>query len=80
MQANYQAAYKQSYKTQLWETTTCSIMMQYITICHMLQNILHRRLLAAYFSTDFDCHIWAETDNPSCFAKVIHPHEPVNVQ
>jgi hypothetical protein len=55
-------------------------MTQYKTIRHMLQKILHRSLLAAYLSTDFDCHIWAETNNPSCFAKAIHPHEPVNVQ
>jgi hypothetical protein len=55
-------------------------MMQYKTICHMVQKILHTTLLAAYFSMDFDCHIRAETDNTSCFAKAIHPHEPVNVQ
>ena len=53
--------------------------MQCKTICHMLQKILHRSLFAAYFCTD-DCHIWAETDNPSCFAKAIQPHEPANVQ
>lgn len=49
--------------------------MHYKTTCHMQQKILHRSLLAAYFSTDFDCHISAENDNPSCSAKAIHPHE-----
>lgn len=54
--------------------------MQCKIICNMLQKILHRSLVAAYFTMDFDCHIRAEIDNPSCFAKAIHPHEPVNVQ